>query len=249
MVTPIAHRGASLYAPENTMPAFIRAHDMGAEHIECDVIVTADNVPVIIHDNDVSRTTNGQGLVNQLPLKTLQSFDAGLWFDKQYQGTRIPTLSELLNWQKKIGFTLHLEIKPIYKKSFANDIRVILDYVTQYGDLKKIKILSFQTKILAELAQRQITLPRVLEVTTCRPQNIQEALEIGCEQINVSHRTLTRSQIDSMQRAGLKVGVYTVNDSNHIKTLSGYAVDEIFTDDLTLLPLFHNPNPLHATPS
>jgi glycerophosphoryl diester phosphodiesterase len=245
MATPIAHRGASLYTPENTMPAFTRAHDMGAEHIECDVIVTADNVPVIIHDNDVSRTTNGQGLVNQLPLKTLQSFDAGLWFDKQYQGTRIPTLSELLNWQKKSGFILHLEIKPIYKKSFADDISVILDDITQYGDPNKIKILSFQAKILAELTHRQITLPRVLEVTTCRPQNIQEAQEIGCEQINISHRTLTRSQIDNIQQAGLKVGVYTVNDSNHIKTLSGYAVDEIFTDDPSLFPLIQNAGPHH----
>lgn len=248
MVTPIAHRGASLYAPENTMPTFTRARDMGAEHIECDVIVTADHIPVVIHDNDVSRTTNGQGLVNQLPFKTLRAFDAGAWFDKQYQGTPIPALSELLRWQKKSGFTLHLEIKPIYKKNLAEDITVILDHITQYGDPTKIKILSFQVKALAELAQRHNPLPRILAVTYCRPQNIQQAKEIGCEQINISHRTLTQSQIDNMQQAGLKVGVYTVNDSNQIKTLTGYAVDEIFTDDLTLFPFIHNVSPHHPTP-
>ncbi len=248
MVTPIAHRGASLYAPENTMPAFTRAHDMGAEHIECDVIITADHIPVVIHDNDVSRTTNGQGLVNKLPFKILRSFDAGSWFDKQYQGTCVPALSELLEWHKNTDLLLHLEIKPIYSERFTEDISIILDHVTQYGDPKKIKILSFQAQILAELARRKINLPLILEVPYCHSQNIIQAKELGCEQINISHNTLTYNQVNNIQKAGLKIGVFTVNNINQIKLLTSYAVDEIFTDDLNLFELIHDTNPYHLSP-
>ena len=85
----IGHRGASDYAPENTLAAFGLAAEQGADGIELDVQMTADGRLVIIHDADVSRTTNGQGVVSKLTLAELQSFDAG-------EGQAIPTLDELL---------------------------------------------------------------------------------------------------------------------------------------------------------
>ncbi|MEJ2748304.1 MAG: glycerophosphodiester phosphodiesterase family protein, partial [Anaerolineae bacterium] len=84
----VAHRGASAYAPENTLAAFERAAELGADGIELDVQLSKDGRLVIIHDFDTARTTNGQGKVSDLTLAELQSFDAG-------EGQKIPTLDEL----------------------------------------------------------------------------------------------------------------------------------------------------------
>ena len=83
------------------------------QNIECDVILTADKVPVLIHDSNLSRTTNGQGLVNESSYAYLQSLDAGSWFHPNFSGAKIPKLSELLEWQQQTEVTLHIEIKPL----------------------------------------------------------------------------------------------------------------------------------------
>jgi glycerophosphoryl diester phosphodiesterase len=84
----IGHRGASAYAPENTLAAFELAAEQGADGVELDVQLSRDGRLVIIHDFDVSRTTNGQGRVAELTVAELQAFDAG-------QGQKIPTLDDL----------------------------------------------------------------------------------------------------------------------------------------------------------
>ncbi|MFZ0879437.1 MAG: glycerophosphodiester phosphodiesterase family protein, partial [Candidatus Acidiferrales bacterium] len=92
----IAHRGASGHAPENTMAAFRQAVEMGATFIETDLHMTRDARFVAIHDASVERTSNGRGAVRDLTLAELKQMDAGLWFDRQFSGERIPTLEEIL---------------------------------------------------------------------------------------------------------------------------------------------------------
>ena len=234
MVTPIAHRGASLFAPENTMAAFKLAYDMGMQNIECDVILTADKVPVLIHDSNLSRTTNGQGLVNESSYAYLQSLDAGSWFHPNFSGTQIPKLSELLQWQQQTEVTLHIEIKPLALQNFSEDFAIIMDTIYQTGNLKKIKILSFQDQIIQQLLQNHHTLPRILEVIDCQPETIKKAVVHGCEQINISHKIITPNLINSLRLAGLKVGVFTINDLDEIKKLGAFSIDEIFTDNPNL---------------
>src|SRR5436190_20563712 len=79
----IAHRGASGFAPENTLAAFKFALALGADGVELDVQLSADGHPVVIHDSRVNRTTNGTGAVSRLTLDQLQSLDAGSWFDRR----------------------------------------------------------------------------------------------------------------------------------------------------------------------
>src|SRR5882672_9051969 len=106
----VAHRGASARAPENTLAAFAEAVRLGANAIELDVHLTADGVPVVIHDGTVDRTTNGRGDVGRMTLKDLRRLDAGAWFSSRFRGERIPTLEEALEWARgRCG--LNLEIK------------------------------------------------------------------------------------------------------------------------------------------
>ena len=234
MVTPIAHRGASLFAPENTMAAFTLAVDMGMKDIECDVMLTADKIPILIHDDSLNRTTNGQGLVHQTTYEYIQSLDAGSWFAPHFKGIKVPKLAELLHWQKKTDITLHLEIKPIRNDNLPEDIGIIMSHINQYGESQKIKILSFQTAIFEHLSQQQSKFPRVLEVAHCQEKHIQEAQVTGCDQINISHHLFSRNRIRDIQTAGPKVGIFTVNNLDQIKELRTIPVDEIFTDDPTL---------------
>ncbi|MBZ0251997.1 MAG: hypothetical protein K8I02_01540, partial [Candidatus Methylomirabilis sp.] len=90
----IAHRGASGECPENTLAAFGRALEIGVDMVEFDVHLSRDGVPVVIHDDDVRRTTDGRGLVKDLTLAELRRLDAGGWKDARFAGERIPTLEE-----------------------------------------------------------------------------------------------------------------------------------------------------------
>src|SRR5688500_16528220 len=92
----IAHRGASSYAPENTLAAFDLAIEMGARHLELDVHLTRDDHVVVIHDDTVDRTTGGVGPVAEQTLAELKSLDAGSWFGEKFAGQRIPTFAEVL---------------------------------------------------------------------------------------------------------------------------------------------------------
>ena len=109
-VDVIAHRGASAYAPENTIAAFGLAHEMGADWFELDCTLTRDDEIIVIHDDTVDRTTDGTGRVVELTLEDLKKLDAGTWKDPKYAGERLPTLLESLNFARdRIG--VYIEIK------------------------------------------------------------------------------------------------------------------------------------------
>jgi glycerophosphoryl diester phosphodiesterase len=105
-----AHRGAMESHPENTLAAFKEAIRLGAHMIEFDVQMTKDSQLVIIHDASLDRTTNGAGLVSELTLKEIKTFDAGSWKSQKYIGERIPTLKETLEiMPKNIWLNIHLK--------------------------------------------------------------------------------------------------------------------------------------------
>lgn len=90
----LAHRGASYDAPENTLAAFRLAREMGADGVELDVLLSADDIPVVIHDFTVDKTTDGEGKVRDKTLRELKKLDAGSHFDYTFRSERIPTLDE-----------------------------------------------------------------------------------------------------------------------------------------------------------
>lgn len=107
----IAHRGASAYAPENTLEAFRQAHEMKAEWFELDCTLTADGHAVVIHDGTLDRTTNGSGAVAEYTLAEIKALDAGSWKDARFAGEPVPTLDEALDLARDLGIGVYLEIK------------------------------------------------------------------------------------------------------------------------------------------
>ncbi len=107
----IAHRGASSLAPENTIAAFDKAVDIGADGLEFDVQLSKDNVPVIIHDHSLERTTSGKGLVKDHTLAELKKNDAGSWFAAEFKELEIPTLEEIFTRYADNRLLLNIELK------------------------------------------------------------------------------------------------------------------------------------------
>ena len=137
-ITNIAHRGASSYAPENTHAAFDMAINMGVKHIELDVHSSKDGHLVVIHDDTLNRTTNGNGNVTDYTLKELKALDAGSWFDHKYSGERLCTLEEILV-EYKSAVHLHVEIKG----NTPNLAQKTCDMIRSFKAIEKTIITSF----------------------------------------------------------------------------------------------------------
>ncbi len=110
-VNVIAHRGASAYAPENTLAAFALAAEMGADWFELDCTLTRDGEVIVIHDDSIDRTTGAEGVVAEMTLSELKRYDVGSWFDPKFAGERLPTLGEALDLAKDKRIGVYVEIK------------------------------------------------------------------------------------------------------------------------------------------
>ena len=182
MTTPalmvIAHRGASSYAPENTLAAFDLALRMKVRHLELDVDFTRDGHIVVIHDNTVDRTTNGCGPVTSHTLAALRAFDAGSWFGAQFADERIPTFDEVLA-RYKGRVHIHTEIKghsPYLPQRTA-------DLIRKHGMVEQVTITSFQNLRLEEMRAYAPELPTGWLVVGVSDPIIAQARAMGLTQL------------------------------------------------------------------
>ena len=174
----IAHRGASSYAPENTLAAFDLALEMRVRHIELDVALTSDNHPVVIHDDKVDRTTNGSGLVTSHTLAALRQLDAGSWFGAQFEGERIPTFDDVLaRYNGRVH--IHTEIKG---KSASLSERTA-DLIRKHGMERQVTVTSFQSVRLEEMRAYAPELPTGWLVREVTDSIIAQAHAIGVSQL------------------------------------------------------------------
>ncbi len=231
MVQVIAHRGASKYVPENTMVAFQKAHDLGCHYIECDVGLTQDNIPIIIHDDTLDRTTNGSGLIIERPYEYIKMLDAGNWKGAEFVNLKVPTLQELLNWHAITRGWMNLEIKQVAIESVPLIVSSVLFEIQNSRFKENIVLSSFQFEIM--MALKEYTKhPRVFLSIYATNSAISQALKSNCEQINVSRTWITKAFIDKAHQQGLKVGVYTVNHLEEFLKLGEWGIDVVFTDDV-----------------
>ncbi len=143
----IAHRGASSLSPENTFPAFDLAFESGAKGLEFDVQLSKDNIPVIIHDESLERTTSGKGPVKDLTLKELKTLDAGSWFAADYKGATIPTLEEVFKKYKDRFLLFDLELKNRFI-NYPGLEEAVMELIARYQLEERVIISSFNADSL-----------------------------------------------------------------------------------------------------
>jgi glycerophosphoryl diester phosphodiesterase len=224
-----AHRGASKDYPENTMIAFEKALETGAEGIELDVQLSADNVPVVIHDENVKRTTNGTGFVKDMSLEKLKKLNAGSWFHPQFQSETIPTLEEVLIWIKDTPMQLNIELKNNIV-DYENIEKIVYELVKKYGMEQEVIFSSFNHCSLKKLLEldSKIEIAPLQSARMIEPWNY--AKEIGAKSMHIRFTSLSQKTIKGFHRENLKVRTYTVNRSFLLRQFYKWGIDVIMTD-------------------
>ncbi len=229
----IGHRGACGYAPENTMASFTKAAQMGIKWIEFDVMLAATGECVIIHDEQLNRTTNGKGLVQDHPLAYLRSLDAGSWFAPQFSGEKIPTLREVLELMNNAGLNANIELKP-QKGVEAVLVKRILFEINESEifapDSHQFLFSSFSLPTLRLLRHQCADCQIAVLLHEWEELWQQACKELEAVAVHVNREILTAEKINEIKNLHKKVLSYTVNDTKKAKELLNLGVDAVFSD-------------------
>jgi glycerophosphoryl diester phosphodiesterase len=227
----IAHRGASTAAPANTMAAFDKAVELGTDGIEFDVHLSADGVPVVIHDFAVDATTDCSGRVAEMTLAQLKQLDAGSYFDPAHAGERIPTLEEVL---QAFGNRLLLNVELKSTSLRGNGLeRAVIALVEKYGLGSRVLFSSFNPfslrrakKIAPHIRAGLLyapNLPLPLSHAWLAPLFPHEAR-------HPEHTMVDAHYMAWAHRRGYRVNTWTVDDPNEMRRLIALGVDGIITN-------------------
>lgn len=227
----IAHRGASAYAPENTMSAFTRAMQLGINWVEFDVMLASCSTPIIFHDETLERTTNGAGYVGDYPYAYLRTLDAGSWFAPAYSCERIPSLEQVAQFLFHSNLNANVEIKPLPGQDEAtviNAIKVLEPYFPQLKE--RILFSSFSLQSLKTLREQMpdCTLGLLIHEWDFDWETV--ALSLDCASIHIYEDILTQDIADKIKRMGKALLCYTVNDTDRAEELYSWGVDAVFSD-------------------
>ncbi|UJL44779.1 glycerophosphodiester phosphodiesterase [Virgibacillus sp. NKC19-16] len=223
-----AHRGASRRAPENTMSAFKLAYCLGAEGIETDVQLTKDDIPVLIHDEQVKRTTNSTGYVRDFTFNQLKQFDAGSWFSKEIGHATIVSLDEFLQWIHDKPLCLNIELKN-NKIDYKNLEAIVYEMIDSYQLLNRTILSTFNPNSLKRL--REFKDIEIALLTLKKNKNlVSYARELGANAIHIRYRLLDPFLVEKSHKENMPIRVFTVNKFAHVKKCLSLGCNGIFTD-------------------
>ncbi len=239
----IAHRGAAIHAPENTLAAIRAGLSFNPERIEIDVHQSADDIVISIHDETVNRTSNGTGKVKDLSFDQIQQLDGGSWFDPKFEGEKIPSLDQvlqLINGQS----TLVIEVKDgnkLYPKIEEN----IVYSIKKYKAHKWVIVHSFETEVLHTFhaIDPALTLHKVYEgkaVLTDQELNHQiKAMDFDTlpyvNEYSFNFDFINPRILTFFHKHGKKVNAWTINDPIKAKQLIKMGLDGVITDDPSIV--------------
>ncbi|MBO8172321.1 MAG: glycerophosphodiester phosphodiesterase [Bacillaceae bacterium] len=224
-----AHRGASAAAPENTMIAFQKALEMGADGIELDVQLTRDRIPVVIHDEKISRTSNGTGWVKDLTFRELRTLDFGSWFSPDFRGTRIPALEDVLVWAGPTRLQINIELKNGLVP-YPDMESLILELVERHQLRDRVILSSFNHDSLVRIKQFEPEANTAVLLMERLYQPWDYARSIGASGIHCYWPACDSEMIRQSQNNGIAVRPFTVNRKDVMKKLMQAGCAAIITD-------------------
>ena len=227
----IAHRGAGKLAPENTLAAFRLGATYGYRAFECDVKLSADGVPFLLHDAILARTTSGQGEAGALEWSALARLDAGAWHSRMFAGEPPPSLAAIAAFCRRNGHHLNIEIKPSPGRERETGAAVAREAARLWTGAAVPPLLSsFQSEALAAAQEAMPGLPRALLLDTLHAGWLEAAQRLGCAAVVMAYSLMDAAVIARLHAAGLRTLVYTVNDAAEVQRLCALGIDGIITD-------------------
>jgi glycerophosphoryl diester phosphodiesterase len=239
----IAHRGAGQLAPENTLAAF----RLGARHgycmFECDVKLSSDGIPFLLHDDRLTRTTNAPNKLGAQsnmtggshPWSTLAQLDAGSWHSRRSAGEPLPTLEAIARYCLRNAYFLNIEIKPTagLERQTGDVVARHAARLWQNASVPPL-LTSFQVPALEAARAAQPDLPRGLLLDVLWPGWLETAQSLDCVAIICDHVLWDQVSLTQAKSAGFKTLSYTVNDEATARRLRDLGVDGLITDRVDL---------------
>jgi len=227
----IAHRGAGKLAPENTLAAFRVGATHGYRAFECDVKLSADGVPFLLHDATLERTTSGCGPAAALSWSELSRLDAGGWHGRTYAGEPLASLAAVARFCLRNAFALDIEIKPSPGcERETGKVVAAMAASLWHGAALPPLLTSFRPDALEAARDAAPALPRALLLDSLRAGWIDEARALDCVGVVMNYTLFDASVRTALAGAGLAACVYTVNDPAEARRLDALGIDSIVTD-------------------
>lgn len=250
--TIIAHRGLSSLAPENTFVAVKATAKIGATWVEIDIQLLKDDTPVVLHDNDLFRTTDGEGMVYDHTIETIETIDAGSWFDEHFKGEKLPTLKEMLEVIEELNLGLIVEVKyclgyhdDFTKKQIEHTMHVILTQLQRSpAPPRGLIISSSYAPFLKEIRKQNNKINIGCLYSTYDKDYLTFAKSIQAVSIHLERKILLddivrgTSMVEKIKQENMDVYVYTVNEETDAKKLFDMGIDGIFTDYPQIFPRY-----------
>ncbi|PHN29470.1 glycerophosphodiester phosphodiesterase family protein [Pseudomonas sp. ICMP 460] len=234
----IAHRGASAFAPENTLTAIEIAARMGAQWVEIDVKLTRDGALVVIHDDTLDRTTSGRGAVVLNTLEQIRSLDAGQWFSNTYAGVTVPTFEEVVDTAICLGLGLQVELKP----TIGDDLETaeaVIPLLRQKWPLgpHRLFVSSFSTRALGKARALWEEVPLCLASLVAPADPAALLAEYDCQILHVVDPFLDEGHLRRLRDSEVEFAVATVNDPQRARYLLSRGAQSVLTDYPNLLDI------------
>jgi glycerophosphoryl diester phosphodiesterase len=232
----IAHRGNSIAAPENTLPAYESASQLGVDMIETDLNISKDGVLVMMHDWYMGRTTDIQGAIQDLTIDELRKVDAGSWKGKEFTGVRIPTTEEALAFAKKAGIYMCFEVKGSNPKRANVIAEKLVELFKKYDAFDWAFMSSYHhdALALAKKAYPQLMLSPERLPDDVEP-DIDEALRqvhrLGAEALQIHHRYLYPDFLKAMRQADISLWAWPATTEEEIIKSIQSGADGVMGDD------------------
>ena len=227
----IAHRGAGKLAPENTLAAFRLGASHGYRAFECDLKLSADGVPFLLHDATLERTSSGHGTAGQLTWSELARLDAGGWHGRAFAGEPIASLAGVAAYCICNGFALNIEIKPTPDDEARTGHVVASEAARLWaGQVVPPLLSSFSPEALLAARHAAPGLPRALLLDALVDGWFEQARALGCVAVVTNFKVMDAALLAQLHGAGMRALVYTVNDAAQARRLVALGIDGIITD-------------------
>ncbi|KAF0818640.1 MULTISPECIES: glycerophosphodiester phosphodiesterase [unclassified Cytobacillus] len=229
----IAHRGASAHAPENTLASFEKAIEMGFDYIELDVRLSKDKQLVVIHDANVQRTTDGEGLIEELTVNDLKKLDAGSWFSPEFEGEKIPLLTEVLNQTSgKIGIIIEMKAP----ENQPDMTGILADILNTHKSDSQIKVQSFHINEMKRFHELAPEIPAGLVLSKHLDLFHLASYRDFTSFLSVHHLLLSKSFINQAELFDYEIYSWTISKQYQYADMQRLGVHGIISGDEKRIP-------------
>lgn len=211
------------------MAAFVKAYEMGADGIELDIHKTQDGVLIVMHDENVARTTMGRGYIHSAPYSWIRTLDAGSRFHRRFAGEKVPSLDEVFSFIKSTRMRINVEMKnqQIHYPRLEEDL---LTLIAHHGLEERVVISSFNHDSIRRVRTLDAGIDTALLCTDFRPVDALYAQQFRASAIHPSYKSVSPDYVSDATRRGIQMRPYTVDEDHVMRALHAWGVTGLITN-------------------